>query len=81
MFWLCRNNWKIVLTLFQAAATFASTPVEESIKNAMALWGLTRNSLSRREKWRNKVKGMPPLRLPPPLGERGGHPHTLSKRI
>jgi len=39
------NHWKIVLTLFWAAATFASGPNEAFIKNAMALRGLTRKFL------------------------------------
>jgi len=39
---------------------------------------LTRNSLKRQEKWRGG-QGNAPLGLPPPLGERGGHPHSLSK--
>jgi hypothetical protein len=46
----------------------------------MALWWFTRNSLLKQErfKW---GQGDVPLGLPPPLGERGGHPHSLSKRI
>jgi len=38
------------------------------MKNAIALWRLTRNSLERREKW---GQGDDPRMLPPPLGESG----------
>jgi hypothetical protein len=34
-----------------------------------------RKSLQRQEKYKG-VKGYAPLGLPPPLGERGGHPHN-----
>ena len=80
-FRLCRNHWKIVLTPFWAAATFASAPVEAFIKSTMALWRLTRNSLLRRERCTKRGQGDVPLGLPPPLGERWGHPHSLSKRM
>jgi hypothetical protein len=47
--------------LFWSAATFASAPAKASIKNATALWRLTRNSLQIREKCRIGVKGIFPL--------------------
>jgi hypothetical protein len=54
-----------------AAATFASAPAGTSIKNATALWGLTRNSLQVREKWRNGVKGIFPACSLPLWGKEG----------
>jgi len=41
------------------------------MKNAIALWRLTRNSLERREKWRNGVKGMIPACCLPHWGREG----------
>jgi hypothetical protein len=37
----------------------------------MALWGLTRNSLERREKYKNGVKGIYPLGCLPLWGREG----------
>ena len=72
-----RNPWKIILRPFGVSETFVSASTVAVIKNAIALWRSTRNSLLTRERCTKRGQGDVPLGLPPPLGERGGHPHSL----
>jgi hypothetical protein len=78
IFWLYRNHWKIVLTLFWAVVTFTS-----------ARWGLHEkyDSPQEADKKFSLGKGAMEKRgsrecspwAASPLGERVGHPHSLLK--
>ena len=75
---LLKLEEKLFRRSFQVAVVVASIlPVGASPKKAMLLKKVT-------EKFPLDtgdlgVKGMPPLGLPPPLGERGGHSHNIFK--
>jgi hypothetical protein len=76
-----KNHGKIVLTLFWAAATFASAPsggIHKKCDSPLEVDEKFSLDTGEMEKW---GQGDFPRMLPPPLGERGGHPHSLSKRM
>jgi hypothetical protein len=70
----------LLMTLLGTFA-FASVPVEAFIKNTIAIWGLTRNSLLRQERCPKRGQGDVSLGSPPALEEIGGHPHNRSKKM
>jgi hypothetical protein len=74
---LCRNHGKIVLTLFSGCGNLYLRPawgIHEKCDSPLEADEKFSLETGELEKW---GQGDAPHMLPPPLGERGGHPHSL----